>query len=107
MTKVNFYNIAEEGKKTILREISNRIGEVDYNLHQPQTINPVPIPEFIDEWKADYKTMQEQMIYGDSPSFDEMLKGIKVFVSKINELEWEMETGFPEPTTKNETKEND
>ncbi|HUX55645.1 MAG TPA: nucleotidyl transferase AbiEii/AbiGii toxin family protein [Bacteroidales bacterium] len=72
-----------------------RIGGVDYNLHQPQTIDPIPIPDKIDVWKEDYKKMQEQMIYGDSPPFDEMLKGIKAIVSKINVLEWEMDVKFP------------
>ena len=54
----------------------NRMGSIDYNLHQPQTINPVPIPEFIETWETDYKTMQEQMIYGDSPSFEKMIEAI-------------------------------
>ena len=80
------------------RYTHNRIGEIDYNLHQPQSINPVPIPEFIDAWKADYKTMQEQMIYGDSPTFNDMIDAIKDFtVNKINKLEWKMEIKFPKP----------
>ena len=80
------------------RYTHNRIGEIDYNLHQPQTINPVPIPEFIDVWEADYKTMQEQMIYGDSPSFNNMINAIEDFtVNKINKLDWQMEVEFPKP----------
>ncbi len=73
-----------------------RIGGIDYNLHQPQTIDPVPITKFIDEWKADYKTMQEQMIYGDSPSFESMINAIRNFTAnKINRLEWKMDVEFP------------
>ncbi|MEN6452912.1 MAG: nucleotidyl transferase AbiEii/AbiGii toxin family protein [Prolixibacteraceae bacterium] len=73
-----------------------RIGGIDYNLHQPQTIDPVPITKFIDEWKADYKTMQEQMIYGDSPSFESMIDAIRNFTAnKINRLEWKMDVEFP------------
>lgn len=68
-----------------------RVGSVDYNLHQPQTLNPIPIPEFIDEWAADYKTMQEQMIYGNSPSFDKMIKKIQGFTAdKLNKVKWEI-----------------
>lgn len=45
--------------------------------------------------------MQEQMIYGDSPDFDEMLEKIKEFVVKINQLEWKMESEFPQPNSDN------
>lgn len=73
-----------------------RIGGIDYNLHQPQTIDPVPITKFIDEWKADYRTMQEQMIYGESPSFESMIDAIRNFTAnKINRLEWKMDVEFP------------
>ncbi len=72
-----------------------RVGGVNYNLHQPQTINPIPTLDFMDAWRDDYKTMQEQMIYGDSPAYDVMLAEIKTFVAKINKLEWKMETVFP------------
>ena len=30
-----------------------KVGDIDYNLHQPQTINPIPSIEIIDNWKAD------------------------------------------------------
>jgi len=82
------------------RQAFFRVGAVNYNLHQPQTINPIPIPEFIDAWEKDYKTMQEQMIYGDSPSFDLMINTINAFtVNKINQLEWKMDIEFPLPKT--------
>lgn len=74
-----------------------RVGGIDYNLHQPQTINPIPIPAVIDAWSADYKIMQEQMIYGDSPPFSEIIDTIKDFtVKKINQLDWKMDIEFPE-----------
>lgn len=74
-----------------------RLGGVNYNLHQPQTINPIPPSNFAKAWKADYKTMQEQMIYGDSPDYDEMIKEIETLSKEINKLEWTMETKFPKP----------
>ncbi|MEA3495556.1 MAG: nucleotidyl transferase AbiEii/AbiGii toxin family protein [Bacteroidota bacterium] len=74
-----------------------KVGGVDYNLHQPQTINPIPLEEFKKSWKKDYQTMQEQMIYGDSPSFEEMIAGIQSLVEKINKLEWVMDNKFPIP----------
>jgi len=31
----------------------SRVGDVDYNLHNPKTLNPIPIVEKMDEWKDD------------------------------------------------------
>jgi len=77
------------------RYIYSRIGGVDYNSHQPQTINPIPTPEFIDAYKADYKTMQEQMIYGDSPAFDKIIEIMQDFTkNNINKLDWKMDIKF-------------
>lgn len=74
-----------------------RISKIDYNKHQPTELNPYPIDEFNNGWKSDYVTMQEQMIYGDSPSYDEMLEGIKEFVDQLKAVEWKMATKFEIP----------
>jgi hypothetical protein len=68
-----------------------RVADVVYNLHQPQTINPIPSPEIIEAWKADYKTIQEQMIYGDSPSFEVLISALLALKTKINALDWQIE----------------
>ncbi len=75
-----------------------KVGGVDYNLHQPQSINPIPNADFIEAWRADYKIMQQQMIYGDSPSFDEIIDTLTEFKNTINDLKWTFETQFPLPT---------
>jgi len=72
----------------------SRVSSVNYNLHQPKTINPIPLTEFMEAWGQDYKTMQEQMIYGDSPSFEEIIDTIKTLVKKINSLDWEIAGNF-------------
>ena len=82
--------------------VFSRVSGVNYNLHQPQTINPIPVSDVIEAWKADYKTMQEQMIYVDSPDFDDMIKEIKTFVAAINQQEWKMDKEFPLPATSEE-----
>lgn len=79
------------------RHCYTRVGGVDYNLHQPQSLNPLPIKDFDLAWKKDYQTMQEQMIYGDSPSYEEMINGILSLVKRINEVEWVIEDKFPIP----------
>ena len=73
-----------------------RIGGVDYNLHQPRTINMLPIPQVLDAWKVDYRTMLELMIYEENPpSFDEILNGLTILKDKINALNWKFELQFP------------
>ncbi|MBN1820753.1 MAG: nucleotidyl transferase AbiEii/AbiGii toxin family protein [Prolixibacteraceae bacterium] len=90
------------------RHLFFNIGGVDYNLHNPQTINPIPIPEFYDEYMLDYRTMQVEMIYGDSPAFGPMIDAIKEFVGKkINSLDWKMDKEFPKPKNQNKNLKND
>ena len=72
------------------RQLFTKLGGVDYKLHNPRTINPIPPVHLLDAWKRDYSIMQEQMIYGDSPSFDELLETIKMFTAKINSLDWQV-----------------
>lgn len=47
---------------------------INYDTHQPQTIDFVPPASIIKEYEKDYKSMQESMIYGDSISFDDLIK---------------------------------
>jgi predicted nucleotidyltransferase component of viral defense system len=76
-----------------------RIGGVDYNLHQPQTINMLPIPQVLEAWKADYKTMLEQMIYEEKPpSFDEIIMELTRLKDKINALTWKFKNQFSLPS---------
>lgn len=72
------------------RQMFTKLGGVDYKLHNPGTINPIPPDNLLDAWKRDYSIMQEQMIYADSPSFDAMLEAIKKYISKINQLDWQI-----------------
>lgn len=75
-----------------------RVGGVDYNLHQPQSINPLPIAAVVDAWKADYNTMIEQMIYEeDPPSFDQLLAELTELKQKLNAVPWRFKAIFPTP----------
>ena len=79
------------------RQIYTKVSGVDYNLHQPQTINPIPPSDIIKKWESDYRTMQEEMIYGDSPTFDTMIEVIKKYVAKLNSVTWTMKKKFQTP----------
>lgn len=77
------------------RHTFTRLSGVDYNLHQPQSINPIPPEELMESWEADYKTMQEQMIYGDSPDFKMLMGALTELKKRINHIEWKMDCEFP------------
>ncbi|MCL4482795.1 MAG: hypothetical protein M1445_09340 [Bacteroidetes bacterium] len=59
----------------------------------------MPIPQVLEAWKADYKTMLEQMIYEEKPpSFDEIIMELTGLKDKINALTWKFENQFPLPS---------
>jgi predicted nucleotidyltransferase component of viral defense system len=74
-----------------------RISKVDYNLHQPKTINPIPPTEVIKAWEADYNTMLSEMIYGDAPTFEELIQELTLLRAEINNLNWKMNIEFAMP----------
>jgi len=73
----------------------SRVGGVDYNLLQPQTIDPLPIPELSKVWKEDYSIMVEQMIFEPSPpSYSQLIEQLTSLKERINQLPWQIETNF-------------
>ena len=60
----------------------------DYDTLSPKTINIVPPNTIIDLWKADYETMRETMIYGESLPFNKLIDKIKQLNERINCIEW-------------------
>jgi len=68
------------------RERFNGMKGVDYKTHFPPNLDPIPPDNFIDSWKADYKKMQDEMIPGDSPSFEEIITKIEEDIAEYNSL---------------------
>ncbi|MEY4541847.1 MAG: hypothetical protein RLZZ306_3604 [Bacteroidota bacterium] len=68
------------------RKLYTSIRGVDYDNHSPQKINPIPPAGIIDQWKKDYKVMQQNMIYGGSLSFSELIGRVKELKDKLNNL---------------------
>lgn len=71
-----------------------KIQGVNYTLHHPQFLNSIPPVAFEKAWQRDYTTMQEQMIYGKSPSYKEMIHEIESFLTQLKALNWELTFGF-------------
>lgn len=73
------------------RKLFTKLGGVNYTLHNPGTINPIPPEPLLDAWKKDYLSMQESMFGADSPNFEEILEHINTFKLTLNSLDWPIE----------------
>lgn len=73
--------VAHRKKYTPLRGIS-------YELHKPETLNIIPPDEVISLWEQDYKTMRENMFYGESLDFEELMERIKKLNEKLKALDY-------------------
>lgn len=71
------------------RERFNNITGVDYKTLNPPSLHPIPSEQFLKAWEADYKTMQANMIPGDSPDFSDLLFIIQEATKKYNALIFE------------------
>lgn len=73
-----------------------RVGQVDYNLHNPKTLNPTPIDTVIKAWDEDYTKMKEDMIYQESkPIFNDLIKNLEELREKLQKVDWEFSLRFP------------
>ncbi len=63
-----------------------RISGIDYKKHQPAHIKIVPGEEVVKIWQSDYDKMRELMIFGEAPSFRELIEELKQIQSAINQL---------------------
>lgn len=78
----------------------SRVGEVDYNLHNPKTLNPIPVLGIIEEWKSDYAKMKDDMIYEENkPSFEDLINNLEELRTKLQALDWAFELTFPTPNS--------
>ena len=58
----------------------------DYSTLNKKTLKIVPSSDVIDKWKIDYNSMQEDMIYGDSLVFNELIDKIVKLNDFINKM---------------------
>ena len=60
----------------------------DYSTLAPKTISIVTPANIIAQWKDDYETMRNTMIYGNSPTFNKLIDNIMELNKKINKINW-------------------
>lgn len=68
------------------RKMLTKISYVNYDKHKPQHINFLPPAHVYEEWKQDYKQMQESMFYGETLSFEKLIEKLKVLQDRINNM---------------------
>jgi len=72
-----------------------RVGHVDYNLHNPNTLNSIPTASVIEAWNRDYSKMKEDMIYEESkPTFENLIDNLEELKGKLQEVNWKFELEF-------------
>lgn len=64
------------------RQIFNTVSGINYDTHQPATINFLPQQQ-LSEWEADYKAMQENMIYGKSKDFNYLMENLRLLLERF------------------------
>lgn len=75
-----------------------RVGAVNYNKHNPKTLNPIPPSDIIGEWKDDYAKMLEDMIYEkNKPTFEDLIDNLNALRTQLQSLDWQYELTFPIP----------
>lgn len=68
------------------RNIFNAIRDIDYSNHTPDKLNIIPSAEILSLWEEDYKAMQEQFIYGESPDFKKLMGAIRSIQDRFHAI---------------------
>jgi predicted nucleotidyltransferase component of viral defense system len=68
------------------REKFNPLNGIDYNNHRPNKIKIIPPDEVIKDYKNDYSEMTKFMIYGEFPTFNELIKKIEELQKRVNKI---------------------
>lgn len=71
-------------RAAVHRQIYFRWSWMDYNTLKKGKLRIVPGADQEAEWRRDYDSMQNEMFYGDVPSFDEVLQVVGDFQQSFN-----------------------
>ena len=74
----------------------SKIGGVNYNAHNPKTVNPIPPENVISDWESDYTKMREDMIYEQNPpTIVDLIYCLKEIREQLKSVNWEFDLSFP------------
>jgi hypothetical protein len=73
--------------KTLLKHRANyvRLKEIDYSIMELHNLSFIPPDDLMEFFKNDYEVMLSEMMYGDVPSFDEMIAALISLQQKIKQ----------------------
>lgn len=66
------------------REIFFRYSWVDYSTHKPGTFRLSPPMDHLANWRSDYQEMLGPMFFGDTPTFEQMMRAAAEFETIFN-----------------------
>lgn len=66
------------------RKTVNPLRGINYSNHTKGKLSILPPQEIIKQWEADYKVMQENMIVGESLSWDKLLERMQQIQNQLN-----------------------
>lgn len=72
------------------REMLTKVTWVNYELHNPQSINFIPPQRALKAWEIDYQAMSESMFQGKVIPFAELIEKLKSFNEVVNSLQWKL-----------------
>jgi hypothetical protein len=78
----------------------SKVGGVDYNLHSPKYLNPIPPKDVISDWETDYTKMKEEMIYEENkPSFNDLINNLNELCEQLRSVDWKFGLKFIRPNS--------
>lgn len=78
-----YRSIVEHRRKFI------NLRDFDYGTLYPATLSILPSASVADLWRKDYENMQKTMIYGNSPSYEQLLKRLAELQKEIKMLPYQ------------------
>jgi hypothetical protein len=66
------------------RESYQRLSWIKYETLGRKTVSFIPPADVLELYRKDYQTMQKQMIYGTTISFDELMERLTQLQRKFN-----------------------
>lgn len=69
------------------RKVFNAISGIDYSRHTPDKLSIIPPEELMPLWEEDYRSMQDQFIYGESPDFKELISSLTSIQERLRKIQ--------------------
>ena len=86
----DFYGLVESYRSIVehRRKFIN-LRDFDYDMLYPATLSILPPASVADLWRKDYENMKKTMIYGNSPSYEQLLKRLAELQKEIKMLPYQ------------------